>query len=682
MTFVGYTPWDMLGTLAGAGLMTKIDNALLHGYILAPIVAIFVFLTLVKIAMSSIIEHKYESALIDFVHLIVVILLFTLTANLTVINMNITNMGLAQQANQAGQTFLQGATHWLFNAHTSTTQNSTTIENVPIMAELFAFPDSVAYQLTSVMLNPSSPSVNTLDYDNLINDPQQLIYLGFAKMFYGTSNPMEVYSEARFCLEGDNSQKFINFVKGILHLGSIDCNAFYNTWATNMTNIYNQLQSQGNLPSNTAQLMQKEIYATQNGFGGDKSFVQPIINQLNTLTPEVDNIINSYSTTNNATQCGTGSSDAQTITCNAQAVINQVAPALRELIDSVGQIASNTFSLRGMLEKFMYQIQEYAIAIMFVLLPFVVILSLLPIFGRNYRLLATYMVSFFLIKLWIPVYWLIYTAMVNIAPLMLTEAHQVYNGIMYAVSTFTGNIAYASTSTSTVGGANLGQVAAALEAMKLAQKVGYYNEIILEAMCVLIPTVFGGGATFLVGKELMRAGALAAAEGAALTKSFLQFAMSKLGKLPNPFDWTPIIGKGGIEEGGKDIVPVGPSGVDRIYDASDVGGGGGKGIETLDSLYEPLNMNTPATGSERDYTNIDSYDYAFMRDGDRDYAFKNINGEWVNTGYIDLKTGKMVNTPQDVAFDREKVIRTFTQDAKYQGRVEDGSFKPFTKKEM
>jgi TraG-like protein, N-terminal region. len=116
----------------------------------------------------------------------------------------------------------------------------------------------------------------------------------------------------------------------------------------------------------------------------------------------------------------------------------------------LGTIGANIATPVYFLEAMMIMVQEYAIAIMFVLLPLVVVVGLLPIFGNNYKLILKYAFSFFLIKLWIPVFWLIYVAMMDVTAILTASAtpihnviHDIHNGIQYAITTFVGNTAYA-----------------------------------------------------------------------------------------------------------------------------------------------------------------------------------------------------------------------------------------------
>jgi hypothetical protein len=199
----------------------------------------------------------------------------------------------------------------------------------------------------------------------------------------------------------------------------------------------------------------------------------------------------------------------------------------------LGTIGANIATPVYFLEQMMIMVQEYAIAIMFVLLPLVVVVGLLPIFGNNYKLILKYAFSFFLIKLWIPVFWLIYVAMMDVTAILTASAtpihngiHYIDNGIQYAITTFVGQSAYAQPITSQTSGVPSNAIQQAsnmaydIAMSNEANKYSQFNAILLEFFAVAIPGVFGSSATYLIGKETMRAGAAALAEGLLFMQKF------------------------------------------------------------------------------------------------------------------------------------------------------------------
>jgi len=134
---------------------------------------------------------------------------------------------------------------------------------------------------------------------------------------------------------------------------------------------------------------------------------------------------------------------------------------------------------------------------MFLLLPFVVIIGLLPIFGSNYKIIIRYATAFFLIKLWIPILWFIYVSMEDVSAIL-----------MYA-----GN---SPTQTAQGGVANLIN---AMDYVQAANKFTHINNLIMTSMYVLIPAVLGSPATYLVGKGMVEASVAAFWEGTRFMKS-------------------------------------------------------------------------------------------------------------------------------------------------------------------
>jgi len=250
----------------------------------------------------------------------------------------------------------------------------------------------------------------------------------------------------------------------------------------------------------------------------------------------------------------------------AERLINNLQVAVGFFMGAIGTVGANVASPKYFLESMMVAIQEYAIAIMFILLPLVVIFGLLPIFGNNYKLILKYAFSFFLIKLWIPVYWLIYVAMLNVSSLLVSSAapihsglHYIDNGIQYAITTFVGNPAYAqapppptpvnqpppptpasppgtNVNTSSSPGippSSSTQVQSTIYAMEVAneaEKWSALNAALLAFFAVAIPGVFGSAATYLIGKGTMEAGLASLVEGLKFMQSFGRLGAAGLAK--------------------------------------------------------------------------------------------------------------------------------------------------------
>jgi len=426
MTFVTYSPMDAIGTAAGLTLLEKINSGLLHGSFLGvSILAIFTFLSLAKIALDTIIEHKYITAILEFLRLTIVLLLFTVTTTATIFNMSIINFGYANQAAQNGSTFI--GTHlggWLFGGNNfNPTSAESQITNVPLMADIYAIPDNLAYQFANVMLNPSKSM--TIDLTSMILDPRSILDAGLASLINSSTDKGSLYNVFAKCYDQQAYEVFKNIGEA-----NMSCDQFNQKWAESAQNIENQIKQQADVDPRVLKDMDYMIYLLKQGtFQNDSNFKNKYLGTELERLNDAANVAKKWPELKELTSIRAAGNEnsAQWY----QKLGNNLAALTQIFFSKTGQVFSQAVTPKQFLEELMLHMQEYAIAIMFLLLPFVVIIGLLPIFGSNYKLIIRYTTSFFLIKLWIPILWFVYVSMADASALLISSAVIIQHGIHF-----------------------------------------------------------------------------------------------------------------------------------------------------------------------------------------------------------------------------------------------------------
>ena len=552
MTFVSYTPLDALGTITGLNLLEKIANNFWQGTFLGEgILAIFVFLSLAKIAVDGIMEHKYESALFEFAKLAIVILLFTVNTTATIFDMDIINFGYTREAAKMGSTTTGNISNGIFGANNSNpTSAQVYVDNVPLMADIYAIPDNLAYELSNIMLNPKKTI--TIDLASIVLDPKSILTYAYNSMYDAATNKAGLDADFALCYDKKDYKVFSNYVKASggsksnnnfivtpfesmpIYTGKSSdintvCSKFNEGWYNAIKNIEQQMEQEGGVSSKTFNAVNNMASLIKNGnLQSSKKYKEEFLGkplkELKENAKAYNEIIHSKASTG-CLATSQSNSTIGNVKNNASCIPNGATSLMDE------QVAP-AFMPRIFFEDLMMHMQEYAIAIMFILLPFVVILGLLPIFGNNFKLIIKYSASFFLIKLWFPILWLVYISMVDVSALLASTVnikHEINNGIEYAITTFTGQPAFAQQGQGQTSNPN-SSTQNALDALIVAaeaEKYSQFNKIILEAMYTIIPTVLGSSATYLVGKGMVDTGVAAAAEGMMLSK----YTLGKLGSL-------------------------------------------------------------------------------------------------------------------------------------------------------
>jgi len=367
MMFVSYTPLDAIGTEVGLMLLTKMVDSIWHGnFFGVAILSIVVFLSLAKIAMDGIIEHKYETALFEFARLAIVAALFAVTGSATIFSMNIINFGYAYEAAQNGDTVVgdilnfvgkeinkvtgDNMTGYTYNI-SNPTSASIQANGIPLMAEIYAIPSDLAYQISSIMLNPQKNS--TIDVANMVLNPRDLILTAWNSMDKASVNPGEIYKTFAKCYD----PTAYNSVQDSLQGNGMSCDDFNKMWAQSAQNIVNQIKQQGNVDKTALkpdEIIIKDIKKgdLQSNSGLKSAYLGNILNAMN----KAANASNQLESTLGAT----GGTQPDTSWSNEGA--NNVQQAASKVITTITLLLSTVLSLKGFLEDMMITVQEYAIA--------------------------------------------------------------------------------------------------------------------------------------------------------------------------------------------------------------------------------------------------------------------------------------------------------------------------------
>ena len=171
---------------------------------------------------------------------------------------------------------------------------------------------------------------------------------------------------------------------------------------------------------------------------------------------------------------------------------NALVSEIERVKSMVDYNASNILTSRSNNEWFMYKMQSIILFLMLGLFPVVIALAFLPAFGYNFRLLLSYTLSYYLVKLWIPVYLI---------------AYEFFTGKMFA--TISGLFAFIMPDTAFAGALNDTTHTTALEVYtalvtSIPETTAYTNQL-MNALAMAIPTTLGGGALILIGRDFYHA---------------------------------------------------------------------------------------------------------------------------------------------------------------------------------
>jgi len=191
-------------------------------------------------------------------------------------------------------------------------------------------------------------------------------------------------------------------------------------------------------------------------------------------------------------------------------LVSQMASNMKEFWANVA--LDKEFNL-----KLMFTIQKFAYIIMFILFPFVVILSFMPIGGYNWKLLGSTLLGYFLLKLWVPLlvfahYILLYRGIQDLTVFITSLLSSPIIGTAYAED---------------FGGVSQ-SIANILLAFKALKDTGELNSAVLNTLTVLIPSVLGTGTIVFIGRYTIQGIRMSIIEGAQAFQALKDMALTGL----------------------------------------------------------------------------------------------------------------------------------------------------------
>lgn len=491
MDFINYVGFDAVSTAIGLTAGKYITGALLQGNILTPIIYLFIFLSLTRVGYEGIVLKKYSEMFKHIGLMLVFIFLFAITGKAVIYNLNITK-GILDTQNIG--------LYWKSKGFESADNTQMSVSSVPFMYILLSFPDQIAYAVSKTLISPDKIKEPIIAKE-IKSDPSKLLDIAFTN--YVAKAP-------------SNSEKVDRMVGIAKCFGSdklIDSIADDPAKAEKVKKVMKKLDSinpesvaedymQSGLPTGRVVTFCDRI---RQGYSAE---ILSLANQLFSQDQKMKNFYKDVAKSidegaypeNLAAKVVQGMMSSEDM-INA---MNDVYVATRQdrnaLLNALGNIisyaklqAGNLTSTRGANENIMYRVQGTIITVMLAILPFVIALAFLPAFGYQFGLLRDYMFSFFLLKLWIPVY-LLGWEFVN--GRIVDKLSDVYSWLgfqkAYAIDpqTYTA-IQY------------------------VIEEGSSYNETFLSMMALAIPAIMGAGIVAMLGNSMVQGVRNATKEGIA-----------------------------------------------------------------------------------------------------------------------------------------------------------------------
>jgi len=371
-----------------------------------------IFFSLLKIAIDLIGTKKYDRALKDFVYFVIFFALFSYNVSATLWNVGLDNT-ISDSKNK--QVEINGKED---------------VNGIPFMYILLSIPDQLAYNVTKLMLG------NDLNMNMSIRDL--------------ALNPQKVYEEIVFNYVGEakDPDERLKRVKAFLK-----CSGLYDTIMDmadkeietkygdkeNTKDIKKKLKNLfsektdaeavgcDNVAkgiSTAAQNYENELISNASASGIDPKNFKPLskvlsyiemiksINSKNSLqatysSPDVnEKLVKDFS--NNLIKTAVAQVNQEGTTNAVLSNKNYFARKIDSIWSGGKQIITENLDARKFNTKLLFKMNGLAILIVMSIFPIVIAFSFLPIFGYHFRLLQNYIIGYFFLKLWIPVYLIAY----------------------------------------------------------------------------------------------------------------------------------------------------------------------------------------------------------------------------------------------------------------------------------
>ncbi len=499
MDFITYTSYEIVALLKGLLAMKYINEALLSGNILTPILWFFLFLSLFRIGMDWIGKKDYVGTAKHIFFFALFIFFVSASAVFNVYNLNLVKYFVDDNISS----FWEG-----IDVRRDMINSKVSVSDVPMMASLLAFSDTLAYEFSNTLFTADSKNVKKdMIGMKIRTNPSFLLDLAYLD-FIQADSTNEAFSriyESSYCWgikeyilrEYPEEKEVVDMIyskTGLLAkisdltllnwLGVGKCTNYTKEYAHSirkMTVRYITGTDDGSV------LLRKYFYKLADNIESNKmipvqlkeSIARNLIATKN-ITANTLNLIKSGHLDNNW---------------------HGFKEAIQNLYSTVKYAVATTVADKYYNELFMYKIQQIVEFLFLALFPLILAMAFLPAFGYNFKLLFSAMFTFFLIKLWIPIYYLAHQLLYN--HLLSTMNIYISKGINILIGT-----AYAGSPLDT-----------SILINTVMPETEHFNDLILNTLAMIIPTALGGGSLFFFGREFLTASMRSASESMGLFRS-------------------------------------------------------------------------------------------------------------------------------------------------------------------
>ncbi len=515
--FFNYILFDTMGTVQGLLAMSYLTNALLNGLIIAPITFIFILLSVVRITYDTIVEKNFRNVIKHVIALLSFLFLFLATTPVKVWNVNLTKGIFNGQLN----THL-AILSWISSPVNSDLNNSyVRMNGVPLLSLPLSIADNFAFAVSKAVLGDENLKENLLKSKIKLN-PTTLIDMAYIKYL--------TRAETEGGLKEDiNNETLSKKLKRV---------AF--CFKVNETLSYLADTEENNGRRKTIKKIAEDIE--------DLPFEQPayscsvvfkgIADEVKVLSKDVFNTSsvedNTYATFFDgvALNIEKGAVPLSVRISIAEALIKQkdfitslnnyyattrgdessAKTFLERAYSGLKYMFANGLTDRTFNEWFLYKTLSLAIFILLTMFPIIFTLSFLPAFGYNMRLFFSFLFTFFLVKMWLPLYLIAYEVLTG------RMFNAVYSAVAFILSPVI-TTAYATPSEIFT------LMSSAIPEME------QFNTLLLNAIAMAIPSALGGASLFLLGRDLFVATQKATAESMFLGKAGMFLGLNALSKI-------------------------------------------------------------------------------------------------------------------------------------------------------
>lgn len=517
MEFFNYMFFDTLGTVQGLIASSYLIYALKNGLILTPIILLFIFLSVIRIAYDTIVKKEYGNVLKHVAFLLIFIFAFSLYSPARIWNVNLTKGMWDGQMN----THLKVLSWTSFPVDKDLSSGYIDLSNVSLVNAPLWLVDEFAFATSKAILGSDNLKENLIK-QKVKTNPSTLIDMAYIKYLMraersgGTRLDINNESlakklkEVAFCFKVPQTLEFLasqekdeGRKKTIKKLAEdiqtlpfaefYNCKSVFRGIADEVRSLSSDIFSSSSVEDSTYNTFFEGV--AENIEDGaipvsiKVSIAQALIKERDFVTA----LNNYYSATR---------SDES----SAKTFFERAYSGLKYMF-------SNALTDRTYNEWFLYKINSLAIFILIAMFPIAFALTFLPAFGYNFRFLASYLFSYFLVKMWIPLYLIAYEVL----------SGKMFNAIS---STVTVTLHFLLPSSAFASPSEV------FTFMSLAMpEIEKFNTLLLNVLAMSIPTALGGGSLFLLGRDFFIASQKAVAESMFLGKAGLFLGMSALNKI-------------------------------------------------------------------------------------------------------------------------------------------------------